>query len=219
MTFKDPNQSRQMVHASKGMRRATIDSDIANSPYIFRKVVIKLDTLRERGNGIKVSFPFVSVFVESATNGNSKVDLLPFTESDGNDSIELKLNGALNLDRVVSGCFILNDVQAGEQVTLIFLAQGSYRPGSLITEVASAVDGNSYSVSSPVAITTAPIMLAPQDFARTVLHIQASVPIEISGTAGGQFFPIDQTSKFKNTGEIWIKTLAGSGTVQIMEEK
>ena len=215
MDFNQKNSSA-LVQANQMIGNAYIDLSQSNAPQLIRKVTLDLSEARTDGNPYKVSFAYKALYVQEATDSNTIIEWTAFN-SGNNDKMPLNKNGVLNFDLPVFKAGFTWEAQPNKTITLIFILNGSFRPGSLFTEVASAVEGNAITVSSPILI-SAVTKIANEDLNRTVLRINASMGIEIGSNVSGPFFPIGTSIVLRNTGEVWARPVSGSSTIQIMEE-
>lgn len=214
------DEAKQVVQNNELLDQAYIDLAQSDAPSIFRKVTIDLTTAKTIGNPYKLGFAYKSVFAYSATDSSTLVNLTPFKGDDENAGFPLTKNGVLNFDKPIKNAFLTWDAQSGKSITLYFILNGSFRPGSLFTEVSSSVEGNAISVPAPIIVTTTVAVLVNENLNRTVLNLDLSAKIYIAASAGATYwFPIlAGIATFKNTAAIYAKTLAGTSTVNILEE-
>ncbi len=142
MDFKG-NDAREIINNNSIVDQAAIDLAQSDAPSIIQRVTFDLSTAKTVGNMFKVGFAFKSMYVETATDSATEVEFRPFNASSGNDFFPLTKNGVLNFDKPVKNAFFKWDAQAGKSMTIIFLLNGHFRPGSTIAEGAASVDGNS----------------------------------------------------------------------------
>tara|TARA_R110000803_G_scaffold5670_1_gene18711 strand:+ start:7251 stop:7913 length:663 start_codon:yes stop_codon:yes gene_type:complete len=212
-------ESRKLIQGNSLIDDAFIDLAQSDAPQIIRTLTIKLDDERTVGNAFKVGFAYKSLFVSEASDSATEIQLRPFTSSESNDTFPLKQNGVLNFDLPIKNAFFTWEAQAGKTITLIFLLNGSFRPGSLFTEVSSAVEGNSFTPNANVNISAAALLIAA-NLNRTVLEISSSAAIEISGTLAGNYVPMSGNYKLlKNTAAIYARAVSGTVTVQTVEQE
>lgn len=217
--FKDPNEAREIISADRLVDQAYIDNAQAGADQLFRTVTLSLTNAKTDGAPFEIKFPFRSVFVPTASDSSTTVNMRPFTSNNANAPIPLTQNASLQMDRPIKGAQFTWDAQSGKEITLFFILQGVYRPGSLFTEVASAVEGNNISVLSPLTLTTTAQEIFPEDLTRTVANYSASGAFLISNTSGGTYFPINALDGYwKNTAQIFGKTAAGTVTLNRMVE-
>lgn len=213
------NDSRSIIENNSLIDQAYIDLAQSDAPQIIRKLTIKLDSARTVGNPFKVSFAYKSLYVAEASDSATEIELRPFTSSESNDTFPLKQNGVLNFDLPIKNGFFTWEAQAGKEITLIFLLNGSFRPGSLFTEVSSAVEGNTFTPNAPVNVSAAQLLIA-QNLNRTVLDIYSSAAIEISGTLAGNYVPVTNNYiQLKNTSAIYARAVSGTVQVQTVEQE
>lgn len=215
MDYTQKNSSA-LVQANQMVGNAYIDLSQSNAPQLIRKVTLDLSEGRTDGNPFKVSFAYKALYVQDASDSNTIINWTAFN-SGNNDKMPLAKNGVLNFDLPVFKAGFTWEAQPNKSITLIFILNGSFRPGSLFTEVASAVEGNALTVSNPVNISV-PTLIAGEDLNRTVLRVNASDNIEIASNVAGPYFPIGTNIVLRNTGEVWARPVSSNATVQTLEE-
>ena len=100
--------------------QANIQRQQVSSEKIIEELVIDLSVERTRANAIKISFPFVSLRVEQASDIQTFCNLIPVDVSEYQKSVQVKLNDSLEFDNGISGLFITHPAQAGKKMVLKF---------------------------------------------------------------------------------------------------
>ena len=119
--------------------QANIQRQQVSSEKIIEELTIDLSIERTRSNALKISFPFVSLRVEQATDIQTFCNLIPVDISDYQKSAQLKLNDSIEFDNGISGIFITHPAQAGKKMVIKFFTQGRVRSGSVVLDQGSAV--------------------------------------------------------------------------------
>lgn len=112
--------------------QATIQNQQSSTQKLISTVVLDLGIERTRTNPLKVSFPFVSLRVEEASDTLASCRVIPVTIDSYQDNTLLKLNDSLEFDNGISALFITNEVQAGKSMILKFYTTARVRSGSLV---------------------------------------------------------------------------------------
>ena len=88
-------------------------------PIIFQKITLALDTARTSSNPLKISFPFVSVFVREATDSTTEISLMPIDNGlDRVDSaLALRKNDTFDFQATVPGGQLFWAAQSGKSIT------------------------------------------------------------------------------------------------------
>lgn len=94
--------------------------------------VIDLSIARTRENALEVSYPFISLRVEQATDGDAFCNCILNTRNDFQKSILLKLNDTLEVDRGIRKVYLHWDAQAGKSMVIKFFTTARVRSGSLV---------------------------------------------------------------------------------------
>jgi len=114
--------------------QATIQRQQASSEKLISTLTLDLSVERTRATAMKVSFPFISVRVEEATDLNSSCRIIPVSIDTYQDDTLMKLNDSLEFDNGISNVFITNTAQAGKKMVLKFYTQARVRSGSLVLD-------------------------------------------------------------------------------------
>lgn len=221
---------KSFVRDDQDRRNQFIRYGTDQRPIIFQKITLALDTARSSSDPLKVSFPFVSVFMREATDSTAEISLMPIDNGiDRVDSaLALRKNDAFDFKNMIPGGQLFWTAQAGKSVTLIFSTMGAMKPGAQLSQIAGGVsvsDGSSISsaklsstgAAPTVTVTTAATQICATDTDRKVLTFyfpadcwvgDASVAV---GTRG-VYQPAGQLV-YKNTAALYAIAVSGSVVV------
>lgn len=134
------DEAKSIVQSLATGFQATIQKQQTSSDKLISTLVLDLSVARTRTNPLKISFPFISVRVESATDIQSNCRIIPVSIDSYQDDTLLKLNDSLEFDNGISNVFITNAAQAGKQMVLKFYTTARVRSGSLVLDQNSSVN-------------------------------------------------------------------------------
>ena len=112
--------------------QATIQKQQISSDKLISTLVLDLGVERTRNNPLKISFPFISVRVEEATDSSSFCRMIPVSIDSYQDDCLLQLNDSIEFDNGISNIYITNPIQTGKTMVLKFFTQARVRSGSLV---------------------------------------------------------------------------------------
>lgn len=211
-------EAARTVSENKFIDQAYIQNSSLNAPSAVRVITVDLSTARDDGNMMAIGFPFKCVFISSATDSQTNIQLKPFSDSMQNDFVPLTKNSVLTFDKSINKCYLKNTAQSGASITLVFMTDANFNTGNTLTEVASSVDGNSIIPITTIVASSTPVQLVPQDLTRKILNIYSDAVFEISNAAQLIWFPMPAGySKIKNTAQIYVRATAGAN-IQMMGE-
>lgn len=118
--------------------QATIQNQQSSSEKYISTLVLDLSIARTRTSPLKISFPFVSLRVEEATDNLSNCRVIPVTIDSYQDDTLLKLNDSLEFDNGISSLYITNTAQTGKTMIIKFYTNARVRSGQLNLSQASA---------------------------------------------------------------------------------
>jgi hypothetical protein len=119
--------------------QATIQNQQVSSEKLISTLVLDLSVARSRTNALKVSFPFVSLRVEEASDTLANCRVIPATIDSYQDDTLLKLNDSLEFDNGISSLYITNLAQSGKSMIIKFYTTARVRSGSLVLADNSAI--------------------------------------------------------------------------------
>ena len=201
-------------------------------PFLLNVITIALDTARASSNPLRISAPFRSVFIRSATDTSTSIKLLPNDNkiSDTDNPLELYKNDSFDFEKIISGGYLYWSAQTGKSVTLWLSTQGVMKPGSQISQVAggvSIVSGSAMSSNNlgaagssvRVSVTTTATQICPSDTSRKKLAVYFDGPVWIGdasvnatvGSVRGIYFP-GGVFEWENTAALYAITAAGTVT-------
>lgn len=214
------NEASQVINANRRVDQAYIEQAQSNAPDLIRKVTIDLTTAATLGNPKKLSFAYRSVYVSEATDSSVTVDLYVNSDKSSVEGFPLSSNDSLSFDHSIKNAFLTWSAQSGKTITLIFILDGEFRPGSLFTQVSSAVEGNTFTPQAPITLTTTYQTIIAQDLTRTVLNLICDTEWVITNSTATYYFPVAANTPLvlKNTAAFKAKVLSGTGTLYMAVE-
>lgn len=222
-----PELMREILIQGEQIRRAKIFEGNTNSPQNIQKIVIDLSTARLETNPYKISFPFRSVYVESASDVLANIFVKPNTQDSVQSFFKLKANDSWASDDPISTAFLHWDAQPGKSLTLVFFTNSEFRSGSQISVTGggvSIVDGSTFTQASQALVAATAAIVFAQDSTRKVGTIQnktgASIWVGASGVNNTtSFFEVSANDVFiwRNTAALYAYSIAG-GNIHKCEE-
>lgn len=226
MTRFSGNSAQEIINNNTILDQAYLETTRNNPPSYIQSVSIPLDTARTLENPFVLGFAWKSVYVSSATDSNTNIDITLFTNATINQKFPLKRNGVLSFEHPIGKSYFTWDAQAGKDITLHFILNGNFRPGSLISEVSSTVDGNSINEYSPVTIASTTATLVDSNL-RNLINIQNEGPGDcyiggsgVSAVAGselGLLLRAGDERQYRNTASIYAAS-ATSAVLRFQNE-
>lgn len=227
-----PELAAQILSRAGELKRAQLLQAGTTNPFGIQRISIDLSTI-PAGGFRQIASPFVSVYVESATDQTVKISLQPDTIDQYQGTITLKQNDSVVFDQVISKAFLSWTAQAGKTVTLVFFVAARFQSGSQIS-----ISGGGVSISEGTSFATSQVNLtgttATSVLAQNVLRKVASVQnntgadvylggLSVSNTGVNQGFKITNggTFQWKNTAQLWAWTAStgiGDVCLTILEE-
>ena len=128
------DDAKAIVRSLASGFQATIQNQQTSSQKLISTLVLDLSIERTRSSALKISFPFISMRVEEATDVNSSCKIIPTSIDDYQDDTILKLNDSLEFDNGISCVFITNPAQAGKKMIIKFYTSARVRSGSLVLD-------------------------------------------------------------------------------------
>lgn len=197
----------------------------------------------EYPSGLRVNFPFKSVYVAEASDAQAKVHFIPGTTNAPmntgltQDAVPMSLKDSLHLDRAQASALIVWPSQPGKWVTLVFAVNSKIWTGSQVQLVAGGVtvtNGSSIfsapfgamgsSASFPVPASNT--MLIPANANRKVVRFRVSGGDIRVGDASTTLLPSPtgllledgDYYEHRNTGPLYGLAAAGSPVLTGTEE-
>ena len=194
------------------------------SGYLKQIEIRTFDLSSAPTNPIEIGYPFNGVYVQSATDSQTTVSIKFFEDNSVNQYLDLQKNDTLNFENPITKAFINWEAQPASEITIVFLRNGNFRPGSLFTEVSSSVDGNNISTLAPVSATTSATLLYPNDPTATVytLYNIGGQTVFVGDSTVTIFTGIpvapNQRITIKNTDALYGVTQALTSEMRILKE-
>lgn len=145
-----PEFARMLVEESQRLQNARLLEGSTQRPFNVQTLTLELDTAKLDTSPLKIGFPFRTIFVRSATDSSVNANLRIGSRDSIQGSIPLYQNDVLEFPYPVAEAYLDWSAQSGKTMQLVFLIDGSFRIGSLLSNVAGGVaiiDGSSFSAS------------------------------------------------------------------------
>lgn len=226
----DADQAALILSKLSEIQRAKIYEGNTQRPFLVQKMTINLSTAKLETDPYRIGFPFKSVYVQTATDVYSTVNIKLLTRDTTQSSFPIKLNDVFSNEYPISEAYLDWSAQAGKSITLIFFLESEFKSGSQISVTGggvSIVDGSSISLATVTLAATTAAAIAPADPLRKVATIQNKTGADLyvgdssvtnAGATEGILIPINGIIYWKNTGALYGYSVAG-GKVQRAEEK
>lgn len=217
------------VAESAAQRASEIKRGIAGRVAVFQKVYCDLGTAQNANNAFKISVPFRSVFVRSATDSGAVVYLAPNENAIGNiaEALPLYKNDSFDFGITMAGAFLWWPAQAGKVIELYVSTEGRMQTGSQISQIAgglSVSDGSTITSNvlgsagdqAKLSITAATMVLpADTDRKKGTIYIDGpcwggDAGVEVG--ARGVLFPAGLIT-VSNTAAFYLAPVAGTVNV------
>lgn len=135
MTIKlRPEQAEAIVNALNEAFDANVSQSQASAPNEINTWTKDLSVAVERSAAISVSFPFTSIYVEDATDSQTYVRCIPYSNDSSQQDVMLKKNDTFQFDRGVSKVFLYWPAQAGKKIVIKFFVSSKFTSGSTIND-------------------------------------------------------------------------------------
>lgn len=219
--------STQFIKRSAEIRQAT-DS----KPFQMQKIVLDLTTARLEGNPYKISVPLRSIYVQTASDSITTVNMA--VNSDDSQSIQnavpLKLNDAFDFGFQVASVALTWAAQTGKSITIFLFTDASFRSGSQLSLSAGGVsinDGTAFD-NDTVTLTaaTATVLFAADTTRKSGTYTNETgadiwlgdSTVTNSGATKGRLLASMQTVTWRNTAALYAYSVLGTTTAVITEE-
>lgn len=199
-------------------------------PRMAMRVTVDLTTAATAQNPMVIANPFNGVYVESATDTSTTVQLsfVALDKYATDNYTSLKQNDSFKSDKEIKNAVLTWSAQASKSITLVFYLGIDFRPGSQLSTFAggvSIIDGSSLSSaaigsagsSATVSVTTSATQVCPSDTSRKRIDFYVPGAVWIGDGAverglRGIYFPGGIYS-WRNTTSLYMISVAGTLTV------
>lgn len=228
-----PSQAAALLLPKRNLDRASIYDNLANADALISVVELDLSVAQDVTKPYEVGFPFLSVYVEDATDTGTTVNMKVNSRGTAQGAVSLTRKDSLEFDRPVAKAFLSWDAQASKTMRIVFFLESRFRTGSLISQNSGGVAINEGSIAGAttrlqVVGAAAAVELLPQNFDRNIAVIEnaSGGPIYISGagtvtdsgaTRGLRINPGD-FYEWRNTAALFVYATANAD-VHYMEQE
>lgn len=225
-----PELARLILEDIKQKADAQLLTTSVESPARVHLIEFDLTTEKLETSPFEVGFPWKSAYVIDGSDINAEISLKPITRDTYQKAIPLKLNSTLNFDSQIPRSFLHWEAQSGKSLTILFLVDGSFKTGQIISANGGGVsinDGASFDISKVALTAATATQIVGSDGLRKKVTIQnktgASVwlgasTVTNSGATEGIELGAGDSATYRNTSALYGYSVAG-GDVVIMEEE
>lgn len=125
-------QALQIVKQSMTTFTAAIQAAQLGARQKIQQLTIDLSIGRDKGNALKISFPFASLYVEQASDTNCFVKAIPESVDDGMGEIQLSLKDTFTDEFGFRSLYLYWPVQPNKKMVIKFFTTSKFQTGSLI---------------------------------------------------------------------------------------
>lgn len=147
-----PEVAQNIIDRLNEAANAKIFQGNTQRPFSVQSITLNLTT--GSVNPYKIGGAFRSVFVVSATDTSTTINLQPNSADSYQSAIPMKLNDAWSSEYPISEAYLSWSAQSGKSITILLFVDSEFRPGSQISVV-----GGGVSISEGSAFTTSQVSL------------------------------------------------------------
>jgi len=145
----NPKFARALIDQANELGNARIFEGGTQRPLgaVVLDIGTDLATAKPRGQAYKVGFPFKSLLVQDATDSSVIVNMLIGSQDSIQGAVKLRQNVQMDFDYPINEAYLYWDAQAAKTISLVFMPEGTIKPGSLLSTVAGGVaiiDGSTF---------------------------------------------------------------------------
>lgn len=191
---------------------------------LIRTLTIDLSVAKLPGDPFRVGFPFKSIYVISATDPSTTVNMRLGTRDSSEDSFPLAQESTFELPFPVKEAYIDWTAQAGKTITILFSIKGTFKSNKIASITSGGVlitEGTALTTQTGGTIPNTAQQLFAQDSSRKLMVIQNqdSIPFWIgdasvttnSGSKPGIMIQPGSSYEWKSTAACYfIGQVAGS---------
>jgi len=160
------NDVQNIIQAMNQSFQAQLQYANSGAPFEVKKLTIDLTTAQLETAPLKIGFAFTSLYVVSASDTSSNVQMKVDTRDSYQDSFDLFKKDSLEFPGPKKEAYIYWEAQANKTMEILFFVTGRFKPGSNVTEISSSVGANSRSLVTPVSVLTTETALLSLDLNR-----------------------------------------------------
>jgi hypothetical protein len=193
MELLTPDFVNAVLNQADLIKRARVFEGSTQKPFLVQSLTLTLTTAKDVLNPLRIGFSFRSLFVQSATDTTTNVNIQIGGPEPINSVFNVKKNDVWSSEYPINECNISWDAQSGKTITLVFFVDAEFKSGSLINQISGGV-----SVSNGTAFATA--LVAGVATAVSTLFASASTRLNglVQNRTGGSIY-IGGTSSVNNT--------------------
>lgn len=149
---------------------------------LIRTLTLPLDTAKLSGDPFRVGFPFKSLYVISATDPSTTVNMRLGTRDSSEDSFPLSQESTFELPYPVKEAYIDWSAQAGKTITILFSIKGTFKSNKIASITSGGVlitEGTALTTQTGGTIPVVATQLFAQDSSRKLMVIQNQDSIDM----------------------------------------
>ena len=146
----DRQVASAVLQDQRAQDQARIFEGNTQKPFGIQKVVLDLTTAQLETQPFRVTFPFRSLYVQEATDGNVYVYFKPETDNSYQSPVKLFLKDVLKGNYPIAGGSFFWDAQSSKSITLLFFTELDFTSGSYVQTSSGGVtlsDGTGFTVA------------------------------------------------------------------------
>jgi hypothetical protein len=124
------SQVREILSNVNIVDEASIAQGNAGARQSIRKIRFDLSEKRDFANPLKLGFPFLSMYVEGASDNQTFVQMKPMTKDDYMAALTLRNKDSMTFGKSINEAFFSWPAQAGKFIDIIFFLDAKFESGS-----------------------------------------------------------------------------------------
>lgn len=229
MEKMSPEFARMLVDESSRLQNARLLEGSTQRPFNVQTLTLDLATAKLDTSPLKIGFPFRTLFVRGATDSSVSVQLRIGSRDSIQSAMPLYQNDVLEFPYPVAEAYLHWSAQAAKTIQLVFLVDGSFRIGSLLSTVAGGVaiiDGSIFTraITTLVAETATSVFAASTSRKMGTIQNKTGASLFVgestvtdSGATEGYEIPTGGTFQWRNAAQLYAYSVAG-GRILTVEE-
>lgn len=132
LTKMSPDEAKNAIALLNQAYNANIALQQQGSTQEVNEILLDLSVERPRHNALEISFPFISMHVDQASDANTQVNALLNTRDDFQKSITLTINDTVTIERGVRKVYLYWTAQASKSMLIKFFTTAKMDSGTLV---------------------------------------------------------------------------------------
>lgn len=132
LTKMSPDEAKNAIALLNQAYNANIALQQQGTTQEVNEILLDLSVERPRHNALEISFPFISMHVDQASDANTQVNALLNTRDDFQKSITLTINDTVTIERGVRKVYLYWKAQASKSMLIKFFTTAKMESGTLV---------------------------------------------------------------------------------------